>query len=104
MHAASEKVAARPDASHRARGALSARARVRSAARFASREVSPYAACGSIARNSFPRRYGRASQARRRLVYEEVLALEMHLIQQAQAELGDASPRTHVVDGPARSV
>ena len=35
-------------------------------------------------------------------MYEEVLALEMHLMQQAQAELGDASPRTHAVDGPAR--
>lgn len=50
----------------------------------------------------FPVDMAEQAQARRRLVYEEVFALEMHLMQQAQAELGDASPRTHVVDGPAR--
>ncbi len=34
----------------------------------------------------FPVDMAEQAQARRRLVYEEVLALEMHLMQQAQAE------------------
>ncbi len=42
------------------------------------------------------------AQARRRLVYEELFSLEVHLMQQAKAELGDAKPREHEVDGPIK--
>ena len=102
VHAASEKV---PQGQMRriVRGALSQLGRVYDplpASLRAKYRLMPRAE--ALRAIHFPVDMAEQAQARRRLVYEEVLALEMHLMQQAQAELGDASPRTHVVDGPAR--
>ena len=48
----------------------------------------------------FPQTPEELSQARRRLVYEEVLLLELHLMREARAAQGDAPAHVHTVDGP----
>lgn len=49
----------------------------------------------------FPTSMGEAAQARRRLAYEEVLLLELHLMRRSLAESKATPSFAHVVDGPA---
>ena len=48
----------------------------------------------------FPQTMGEAHDARRRLAYEELLLLQLHLMMEAQARTAGATPTAHVVDGP----
>ena len=48
----------------------------------------------------FPATMAEAREARRRLAYEELLLLELHLMMESQAREAGASPVAHVVDGP----
>ena len=48
----------------------------------------------------FPQSMDEVAQARRRLVYEELLLLELALMEQAQNRSAGATPTAHVVDGP----
>ena len=48
----------------------------------------------------FPQTMDEAAQARRRLVYEELLLLELALMEQAQARSAGGTPVAHVIDGP----
>lgn len=49
----------------------------------------------------FPRNVGERDQARRRLAYEEVLCLQLHLLMRRNEELTGVEPVAHAVDGPA---
>ena len=48
----------------------------------------------------FPRTMPEADEARRRLVYEELLYLELFLMQEGAARSAGCVPHAHVVDGP----
>ena len=48
----------------------------------------------------FPRTMAEADEARRRLVYEELLYLELFLMQEGAARSAGCVPHAHVVDGP----
>ena len=48
----------------------------------------------------FPHTMGEVAEARRRLVYEELLLLELALMSQAAQRAAGAQPTAHVVDGP----
>ena len=48
----------------------------------------------------FPHASAEIDMARRRLVYEEVLCLELYLMTEAQARSAGKEPTAHVVDGP----
>lgn len=48
----------------------------------------------------FPRTMTEADEARRRLVYEELLYLELFLMQEGAARSAGCVPHAHVVDGP----
>lgn len=49
----------------------------------------------------FPRSMAEQAQARRRLAYEEVLLLELHLMQEAACAQGASPAHVHRADGPA---
>ena len=51
----------------------------------------------------FPRTMPEADEARRRLVYEELLYLELFLMQEGAARSAGFTPHAHVVDGPRLS-
>lgn len=48
----------------------------------------------------FPRTMGEVAEARRRLVYEELLTLELMLMKRERLRTEGRSPERHVVDGP----
>lgn len=48
----------------------------------------------------FPRSMDEVKAARRRLAFEELLYLELHLMQASAQRVGDASPVRHIVPGP----
>lgn len=48
----------------------------------------------------FPQTSDEAAEARRRLVYEELLLLELTLMEQARERSADGTPVSHVIDGP----
>ena len=48
----------------------------------------------------FPRSLADQHQARRRLAYEEVLMLQLHMQMEEAAQMGDAVPVRHCIDGP----
>ena len=51
----------------------------------------------------FPVDMAEQAQARRRLVYEELFSLEVHLMRQAEKEMGGAQPHRHEANGPKRA-
>lgn len=61
------------------------------------RLMSRAAALGCI---HFPRSMAEAAEARRRLVYEELLFLELMLMEEGRARTEGCVPVSHVVDGP----
>ncbi len=50
----------------------------------------------------FPADMAELAQARRRLVYEELFSLEVHLMQEEIASIGGEKASEHVVDGPCK--
>ena len=88
------------DAPARGQRARGVRGPARPFAARAAGEVPPHEPRGRRCRASIPAAMAEASEARRRLVYEELLLLELMLMRQARERERGREPVRHVVDGP----